>query len=122
MVICLGRGADLHMAQLMPLPLTISCSSKSRLVLPFWCRLTRIVPDTFQSKRAVNGCVCVVILVHCLKLSAQHFYRVATHLENLEKSGYCKVVRENGKVMESYAKSGVRKLQYLRYHLSSITT
>jgi len=23
MVICLGRGADLHMAQLMPLPLTV---------------------------------------------------------------------------------------------------
>jgi len=35
MVTCLGRGADLHMAQLMPLPLTISCSSESRLVLPF---------------------------------------------------------------------------------------
>jgi len=33
MVICLGQDADLHMAQLMPLPLTISCSSKSRLVL-----------------------------------------------------------------------------------------
>jgi len=31
-----GQGADLHMAQLMPLPLTISCSSKSRLVLPEW--------------------------------------------------------------------------------------
>jgi len=41
MVMCLGQGADLHMAQLMPLPLTISCSSKSRLVLPFWCRLTQ---------------------------------------------------------------------------------
>ena len=27
-VICLERGADLHMAQLMPLPLTVSCSSK----------------------------------------------------------------------------------------------
>jgi len=26
-VICLERGADLHMAQLMPLPLTVSCSS-----------------------------------------------------------------------------------------------
>jgi len=26
-VICLGQGADLHMAQLMPLPLTVSCSS-----------------------------------------------------------------------------------------------
>ena len=26
-VICLEQGADLHMAQLMPLPLTVSCSS-----------------------------------------------------------------------------------------------
>jgi len=33
-VMCLGQGADLHTAQMMPLPLTISCSSKSRLVLP----------------------------------------------------------------------------------------
>ena len=28
MVICLERGADLHMAQRMPLPLTVSCFSK----------------------------------------------------------------------------------------------
>jgi len=34
MVICLGWGVDLYMAQQMLLPLTISCSSKSRLVLP----------------------------------------------------------------------------------------
>jgi len=34
--LCLGQGTDLHMAQLMPLPLTVSCSSKSRLVLPSW--------------------------------------------------------------------------------------
>jgi len=40
MVICQGRGADLHMAQLMPLPLTVSCSSKSRLVLPSWLYLS----------------------------------------------------------------------------------
>jgi len=26
--ICMERGADLHMAQLMPLPLTVSCFSK----------------------------------------------------------------------------------------------
>jgi len=38
-VLCPGQGADLHMAQMMPLPLTISCSSQSRVVLPFW--LTR---------------------------------------------------------------------------------
>ena len=28
MVICLELGADLHVAQLMPLPLTVSCFSK----------------------------------------------------------------------------------------------
>jgi len=63
MVMCLGRGADLHMAQLMPLPLTISCSSKSSLVLPFWCRLTRVVPDKIQDGRKTVVCVCVRVLL-----------------------------------------------------------
>jgi len=31
MVVCLERGADLHMAQLMPLPLTVSCFSKIQI-------------------------------------------------------------------------------------------
>ena len=31
MVICLERGADLHMAQLMPLSLTVSCFSKIQI-------------------------------------------------------------------------------------------
>jgi len=35
MVICLGQGADLHMAQLMPLPLTVSCFSKIHLGFTF---------------------------------------------------------------------------------------
>jgi len=35
MVICLGRGADLHMTQLMPLPFTVSFSSNPRLVSLF---------------------------------------------------------------------------------------
>jgi len=30
-VMCLGRSADLHMAQLMPLPLTVSCFSKIQI-------------------------------------------------------------------------------------------
>ena len=56
-VICLERGADLHTAQLMPLPLTtLSLASVNfRLVLPFWYRLTRIVPE----KGPLNGCVCI---------------------------------------------------------------
>jgi len=35
MVICLERGADLHMAQLMPLPLTVSCCSKTQIGFTF---------------------------------------------------------------------------------------
>ena len=35
-----GWGADLHIAQQLPLPLTISCSSKSRLALPSCFYLT----------------------------------------------------------------------------------
>ena len=34
-VICLQRGADLHMAQLMPLQLTVSCSSKIQIGFTF---------------------------------------------------------------------------------------
>ena len=35
MVICLERVADLHMAQLMPVPLTVSCFSKIQIGFTF---------------------------------------------------------------------------------------
>jgi len=35
MVICLELGADLHVAQLMPLPLTVSCFSKIQVGFTF---------------------------------------------------------------------------------------
>jgi len=56
-VICLEQGADLHMAQLMPLPLTVSCFSKIQIGFTphFWYRLTWVVPE----KGPINGCVCV---------------------------------------------------------------
>jgi len=53
MVICLERGADLHMVQQIPLPLTVSCFSKIQIGLPFWYQLTRVVPD----KELLNGCM-----------------------------------------------------------------
>ena len=34
-VVCLERCVDLHMAQLMPLPLTVSCSSKIQIGFTF---------------------------------------------------------------------------------------
>jgi len=70
MVICLEQGADLHIAQLMPLLLTVSCFNKIQIGLPFWYRLTRVVPE----KGPFDGCVCVLIgsnhhkwdeLLHC---------------------------------------------------------
>ena len=56
--ICLECNADLHMAQLMPLPLTVSCFSKIQIGSPFWYRLTWVVPG----KGPLNGCVCVCVI------------------------------------------------------------
>ena len=56
MVICLERGAGLHIAQLMPLPLTVSCFSKVQIGFTF------LVPANPGSpgQRAVElVCVCV---------------------------------------------------------------
>jgi len=74
MVICLGQGADLHMAQLMSLPLTHSCFSKSCLVLAFWYWLTWVVPD----KGPLSGCFCV------LNVSASTPWEFSKQLGNLE--------------------------------------
>ena len=56
-VICLERGADLHMAQPMPLPLTVSCSSKIQIGFTF---LVPAYPGS-PGKRAVKR-VCVQVL------------------------------------------------------------
>ena len=55
MVICLEQGADLHMAQLMPLPLTVSCSSKIQIGFTFLVLAHLVVADIGP----LNGCVCV---------------------------------------------------------------
>ena len=57
MVICLVRYADLHLAQLMPLPLTVSCFSKIQIGFTF------LVPADPGSpgNGPLNGCVCVFI-------------------------------------------------------------
>ena len=55
--ICLERGADLHMVQLMPLPLTVSCFSKIQIGFTF---LVPAYPGS-PGKRAVKRvCVCAV--------------------------------------------------------------
>ena len=59
MVISLERDADLHVAQLMLIPLTVSCSSKIQIGFTFLVPLTQLVLD----KGLLNVCVCVALII-----------------------------------------------------------
>ena len=76
-VSCLKHGADLHIAQLMPLPLTVSCFSKIQKLLP---NNTKLLPNiTFlvlahlgsPRQRAVKW-VCVCVCSYKLKCFLKH--------------------------------------------------
>ena len=64
MVICLERGAGLHVAQLMPLPLTVSCFSKIQIGFTF---LVPAHPGS-PGKRAIKR-VCVCCCIYCVSIS-----------------------------------------------------
>ena len=77
MVVCLEQGADLHMAQLMPLPLTVSCFTKIQIGFTF---LVPAHPGS-SGKRAVKRlCVCV-----CYSLLTGSTFLVPAHLGSPEK-------------------------------------
>jgi len=54
-IVCLELNADLHMAQLMPLPLTVSCFSKIQIGFTF---LVPADPDS-PGQRAVKRVCCM---------------------------------------------------------------
>jgi len=58
-VVCLEQGADLHMAQLMPLPLTVSCSSKIQIGFTF---LVPAYPG-YPGKEAVKWLLLLLLLL-----------------------------------------------------------
>ena len=66
MVICLERGADLHMAQLMPLPLTVSCFSKIQFGFAF---LVLAHPGSPEKRAVKRVCVCVVYMMYVADFS-----------------------------------------------------
>ena len=70
MVICLERGADLHTAQLMPLPLTVSCFSKIQIGFTF---LVPAHPDSPGQRVVERVCVCV-----CRSVSTPYINHWAT--------------------------------------------
>ena len=79
MVICLERGADLHMFQLMPLPLTVSCFSKIQIGFTF---LVPAHPGS-PGQRAVKR-VCVVVqyllVPGAIDVSPHHLVSAARHV------------------------------------------
>ena len=78
MVVCLERGADLHIAQLMPLPLTDSCFNKIQIGFTF------LVPAHLGTpgKRAVKRlCVCVCVCV-CVRARVFMFMRGSVDLDD----------------------------------------
>ena len=76
MIICLERGADcLHMAQLMPLPLTVSCSSKIQIGFTF---LVPAHPGS-PGKRTVKR-VCMCVFSDCVVFVGSTF-RIQLHFQ-----------------------------------------
>ena len=58
MVICLELDADLHITQLMPLPLTVCCFSKIQISFTF---LVPAHPGSPRQKAVKRMCVCVFV-------------------------------------------------------------
>jgi len=63
-VICLERGAYLHMAHLMPLPLTVSCFF-SKIQIGFTVPVAAhpgspVVPEKGPLNARAHGCVCTI--------------------------------------------------------------
>jgi len=59
-VFCLEQGADLHTAQLMPLPLTLSCFSIIQISFTFLVQAHLGSPD----KGPLNGCTSCTFVLH----------------------------------------------------------
>ena len=86
MVICLERDADLHMAQLMPLPLTVSCFNEIQIGFTFLVTAHLGSPG----KRAViRVCVCPQKRVTIINQSINDQYTA----DNLMLCNECAQVR-----------------------------
>ena len=105
-VICLERCADLHMAQLMPLPLTVSCFSKIRIGFTFLVPAHPGSPGQRAVKRVCVSPACSVSadtwggratehakLIKCNGIQASvvksHRYCVRQQSHDTTTGGYC---------------------------------
>jgi len=72
MVICLERGADLHMAQLMPQPLTVSCFSKIQIGFAF------LLPAHLGSPGKRAGKLVCVCCLHSSAVGQSYLFVACT--------------------------------------------
>ena len=77
MVVCLERCTDLHMAQLMPLPLTVFCFSKIQIGFTFLVLAHLGSPGQKAVKRV---CVCVCA---CVRACMRKIYYTAYPMLNI---------------------------------------
>jgi len=107
MVICLELGADLHMSQLMPLPLTVSCFSKIQIGFTF------LVPAQLGSpgKRAVKR-VCVSAPINLVYDTIRD--AILTALESRHKSAKSTARNRQLKKCKNRKKPKSKKTDMLR--------
>ena len=82
MVICLERGTDLHMAQLMPLPLTVSCFSKIQIGFTFLVLAHLGSPG----ERAAKWVCVTVMVMTCIYLSDHRQCRLRINITTFDKT------------------------------------
>ena len=93
MVICLEQGADLHTAQLMPLPLTVSCFNKIQSGFTFLVLAHLGSPG----KVSLNVCECVCIRVlssislknFLLAMFSGYFFEIGPFLGVVQANSFC---------------------------------
>jgi len=100
MVIWLERGADLHTAQLMPLPLTVSCFSEIQIGFTF---LVPADPGSPGQRAVKRVCVCVCVLrihkrQHFLNNTSAHYRLLSAMQIRKQKKNFCKRVLQQNRL------------------------
>jgi len=82
-VICLERDADLHMAQLMPMPLTVSCFSKIQIGFTF---LVLAHPGSPAQRAVKRVSVC---FSQSFFAATGQIFRIIVTLKSLKFCDFC---------------------------------
>ena len=115
MVICLDRGADLQMAQLMPLPLTVSCFSKIQIGFTF---LVPAYPGSPEQQAFKRVCVCVFYTAASLS-HASTFIHHQVQSSHFSFSGHLARMDENAAAADAFDLSSPVKRVHSRFNNSA---